>query len=375
MFSFSLPPTDSLTRQQQGIIGIDHDGAIVVTGCPGSGKTTVTNRKVLSLRHRQELSWTYFVYVRLLKQMIINSLKVENRQLNEDNIVTIHRWYSSNTNRRMLSHARLEDIRATFSRHRKDLVLIDEAQDLSPKIFEALDSIAAKLIITCDNKQNIFDHWESNEPVELQITESLEENGWNVRAFHLDKNYRNTKNIYNFAYNFIRPIMVEEEVVEFVKGAGTPVIVRLCQNYFQMFEKLVEVLNANRGVNVGVLCEYSSQVDTISSILSKKGITFSKFHKGLTDDDVLELTQDNTSNVILTTFAASKGLEFNLVVIPYANGLNVNRTDRKRNEVTRKLYYVAMTRASDSLILLTESPNLSNALATLPASTFLKREN
>jgi superfamily I DNA/RNA helicase len=374
MFSFSLPPTDSLTREQQGVLGIEYDGALIVTGCPGSGKTTVTNRKVLTLRNRQGLNWTYFVYVRLLKQMIINSLKVEDNNLNVNNIATIHKWYSNNTNRRMLSHAGLDDIRTAFSRNRKDLVLIDEAQDLNPKIFEALDSFAGRLMITCDNKQNIFGYWDSNEPVEVQIRESLESNRWNVRSFHFTKNFRNTQNIYTFAYNFIRPIMVEDEVVDFVKGPGAPVVVGLCQNAHQMMEKLVGVLNANRSVNVGVLCEYSSQVDQISTVLQRRGVSFSKFHNELNDDEVLGLTKDDTSNVILTTLAASKGLEFNLVVIPFSNGLNVNRVDRKRNEVARKLYYVAMTRASDNLILLTDSPNLSNALATLPANTFLKRE-
>ena len=48
-FEFTQPPRDVLDPQQHAVIDYpDRDNhALIITGCPGSGKTTVANFKVI----------------------------------------------------------------------------------------------------------------------------------------------------------------------------------------------------------------------------------------------------------------------------------------------------------------------------------------
>lgn len=370
-----MPPVDSLTAQQRGALTASarHDGALIVTGCPGSGKTTVANHKVLGLSGFGDSNWMYFVYVRLLKQMIINSLEVEDPSINTHKIRTIYKWYSDISRGRALSRQSSDEIRRNFSSvNNIRNILIDEAQDLAPKIFSELDEITNRLLITCDNKQNIFNNWDSSTPVQFQIKSVLENSGWSVRLLHLNKNFRNTKPVYDFAFEVIKGITIEDQQDFFVKSGGTPVMIGTSFSEYTMLRNLLRILRANENINIGIFCEYKSQVNSIAKFLDNH-MSYSKFHSKVSDEDVGTMTKNSTSNIILTTYHACKGLEFNLVIVPYANSLNVDRADSERNLTSRKLYYVGFSRASDRLILLTENHELRNLVASINPNTYVKR--
>ena len=92
----SLPEFDLLSRQQQNAIlmPLKRDNAVLVSGCPGSGKTTVVLHRLCYLRDTVKSEVLYLVYAKLLAQYIRDELQSPNIK-----IETVHSWYFRNTRR------------------------------------------------------------------------------------------------------------------------------------------------------------------------------------------------------------------------------------------------------------------------------------
>ena len=90
-------------------------------------------------------------------------------------------------------------------------------------------------------------------------------------------------------------------------------------------------------MNVAIICKTNEQIKT----LQKESAVIKKFKL---------LTPDKTTNAkrIITTPANAKGIEFDCVIIPFANSENY------KNELDRNLLYVSSTRALHKLIFISD---------------------
>jgi DNA helicase-2/ATP-dependent DNA helicase PcrA len=70
--------------------------------------------------------------------------------------------------------------------------------------------------------------------------------------------------------------------------------------------------------------------------------------------------ENNLKNILVTTMHSSKGLEFDIVILPDIEEATIEK---------RKLYYVATTRAKDNLFLI--GSNMPLILSAFNKQTFI----
>ncbi|GAJ97798.1 hypothetical protein JCM19055_678 [Geomicrobium sp. JCM 19055] len=94
---------------------------------------------------------------------------------------------------------------------------------------------------------------------------------------------------------------------------------------------------------LGIICKTETQADQLYDEL-KQSVTLTKLSKSSETFDV---------GITITTVQLAKGLEFDEVIIPYANA------QVYKSEFDKSLLYIATTRAMHRLTILHEKANLS----------------
>ncbi|MCP4108740.1 MAG: AAA family ATPase [Desulfobacteraceae bacterium] len=115
---------------------------LLVTGCPGSGKTTVSLMRFKRL-YNEKKKVLLITFQNLLRINLQNSTSYSMIR----NIWTLHKWYSNRTAGRFLSQDNTETIKHYLSNIPKfDEILIDEGQDFEVKVYQSLPDISCQFI-------------------------------------------------------------------------------------------------------------------------------------------------------------------------------------------------------------------------------------
>ena len=111
-----------------------------------------------------------------------------------------------------------------------------------------------------------------------------------------------------------------------------------------MYETVKDIIDENPTDNIGILFERIIHVDQFASVLSKD-YELSTYHS------IQKVVPSELRNIIITTFQSSKGIEFDIVIIPYFS-------DGARNVLEE--YYVGVTRAKNQahILCINEIPNI-----------------
>ena len=364
-FEFAQPPRDVLDHQQHAIIDFpDNDNqALIITGCPGSGKTTVANFKVIDSFNKDQ-DCLYMAYAKLLRCYLINCFKNSEHldNFDESSIVTVMRWYYSTFGTFLLENdyktVRENVLQQKFIEYSNtrsyDKIVIDESQDLWPNFINHLNMIADQVIICCDDAQDIRGNFEeeSDTTAVMNMKRTIEEQGTQCQVLTLQNNYRNTKSIYDFAKSFVMGTDTNPGIIADFMRPDTDDKPRifLKRNKNELLNQIKIIVQNQEDVNVGILCDTVSQVREISSYLSEQGINSSFYHHKM-QDNILEnmIFKGDMENILICTKQSAKGLEFETVIIPYIDKLE-NCGPRKLKEL-----YVACTRAKDSLRLISSN--------------------
>lgn len=145
------------------ITAIDYDGPnhLLITGCPGSGKTTVSIMRAERLvnLNKQILLITY---QDLLKNSLIN---ISSEELGQS-IVKFYKWYANK-----FSYLNFKDNEDKMIEDMKkweiiDEIIIDEGQDFECRIYRALIEKCKKITVGADNAQKL--HEKGLTSVEIQ---------------------------------------------------------------------------------------------------------------------------------------------------------------------------------------------------------------
>ena len=184
------------------------------------------------------------------------------------------------------------------------------------------------------------------------------------RSYSLSKNFRTTTQISQAAYSLIEdcPDIVEDD--NFVKPAlidkqGQYPVLKGFRSESDQADFLVREIAAHKEKynlgDVAVVARFRSQLEYIRERLNKTKIACTYF----TDKEA----RFDSESIKLITMHSIKGLEFPLVfiiglndgVMPY---LTDNDAGAKHDEAVkeRKLLYVGMTRATETLYLLRQFP-------------------
>ena len=334
-FQFWLPT--NLTRIQQR--AVDSREAIFLSGVPGTGKTVVSIKRLQNSSAKNNKA-IIFTYGKLLKKTIEEKLN-NDRTMPVDNI---HNWMwnlQDNGNKKYLDVlTNKENLESTIDMIKLkgktyDEILVDEGKDLSINTYKILKELTPNLSISADNAQQI------NNKEEASTEEAILEVFPTLQKFELDEIFRSAYELYRFAIQFVpnNARANDENLLERLKrknsGADKP-LVYIEANLNSMYETIKDIIDENPTDNIGILFEKIIHVDQFASVLSKD-YELSTYHS------IQKVVPSELKNIIITTFQSAKGIEFDIVIIPYF-------PDGARNVLEE--YYVGVTRAKNQAHIL-----------------------
>lgn len=335
-FQFRLPTDGDLTRIQRR--AIDSREPIFLSGVPGTGKTVVSIKRLQNAASLGKKG-IIFTYGKLLRKTIEEKLE-NNHSMPVDNI---HNWMW-NAHGEEISFGKftsdenlLYAIRKLKSKIKYDEILIDEGQDLSLNTYKILNELTPSLSISADNAQQINNkNNATNEEKILDVFPKLKTN-----RFELDEVFRSAYELYKFAIQFVphNARAHDENLLERLKrknsGADKPYLF-LESNLNGMYSSIKDIINEYPTDNIGILFEKIVHVDDAAKRLSKD-FELSTYHS------IQKIVPSELKNIIITTFKSAKGIEFDIVIIPYF-------TEGAQN--IPEEYYVGATRAKNQVYFL-----------------------
>lgn len=209
-------------------------------------------------------------------------------------------------------------------------VIVDEMQDYTPCHFYLFEKIwnCAKLYLG-DIYQSI-DRTLSTGYLEnlASLTKST--------LKHLDKSYRSTMQISVFSQRILGKHIADNvnrngDEVEFVKTTN-------CANKIEQILSEREKSEKGREQSIAIICKTKEQIKQ----LQKESKIIKKFK--ILDNDLAV----STSKRVITTPAQAKGVEFDCVIVAFANSKTY------QNELDKNLLYVSATRALHNLYFVSD---------------------
>ncbi len=204
-------------------------------------------------------------------------------------------------------------------------LIIDEMQDFSPVdlfIFKKMwncPSIVLGDINQCIEKTLSPDYLQ-------EMSDFL-----GTKLLELKKTYRSTKEIAKFAHD-----MIGLQGVEYVNRSGQEPRLYATEDVAAAIQKIIEN-ECKDFAHIAIICKCQSELDKLATKL-----------KGKIDFKELVEPEDYNNKVLLTTCATAKGIEFDCVIIPYAD------KDNYRNSLDKNILYVSSTRALHKLFFIAE---------------------
>lgn len=334
-FKFNTISRADIERSEGGNImiqAIDYNGQDhqIVTGVPGSGKTTVTIMRAERLANTNSN-----ILIFTLHKLLAISLKNIAPINLKPQIQTFHKWYSSVTNKRWASEDDLDQMQVFL----KDLphldeILIDEGQDFEDKVFRSLLAKCNQMTIGADDAQKIHENG-------LNVSEIKHELGQtrNVVSVPLNYNYRNTFEIYNFARYFLPDNERAPIPLKLMPrgGGNTPIVIQVLSDD-EKFNRIKIILENAEDRNVAILLYHHDEVNSYYNKINGLGFSCTKHHSNAHADD-------NIENILITTYKSAKGLEFQVVIMPDMH------TAMNSEDKTPEHYYIGCTRAREYLYL------------------------
>jgi SOS regulatory protein LexA len=243
-------------------------------------------------------------------------------------------------------------------------IIVDESQDLTrtqllflKQIYNQKDYSSFSFI--ADTAQSIYSQsW-------LGTGHSFASIGFNMggRSNSLNKNFRTTTQISQAAYSLIErcPEIVEDE--NFVKPSlidkqgRYPVFKRFSDEKAQaefISREIKQLLDTYPEKDIAIIARFKNQLEGVKPLLESSGLKFAFF----TDKE----TTFESDTIKLITMHSIKGLEFRAVfiiglddrVLPYYSTADPE-TKQDEEIQERRLLYVGMTRATETLYVLSSS--------------------
>lgn len=209
-------------------------------------------------------------------------------------------------------------------------VVIDEMQDYTPIQYKVIN-----LLFQC-NKTILGDFGQCVNPNHLNVLEDMRKIYGDEAVVELNKSYRSSYEIINFAKRISHVTKLEP-----VERHGKEPALIACQDREDMLRQIgnsIRAFQESGNNSLGIILKTSSAALAMYEAL-----------KGTTEMTLLTPDSDKfEGGIIVTSIQMSKGLEFDSVLIPFADS-HTYHSDYDRN-----LLYIACTRAMHELTLLHE---------------------
>lgn len=225
-----------------------------------------------------------------------------------------------------------------------EYLLVDEFQDIGMNEYEFIMALNAEHnFMVGDDWQSIYGFKGGDVQIFLSL---MRDENW--KSFHMATNYRNSQNILEIAKKVIKQSkdIINKKVTSARDESGNVIL----DSKYNLDKYLNNMNKYKDYKDWFILARTNKEIYELSQKLTKARIPFQTFKQGNVSAE--ELTKIMNSNTVkLLTVHASKGLESKKVLI-YGNFQVQPPKYKKVNSEERKVFYVAITRAMDELIIL-----------------------
>ena len=356
------------------------DGHRVIHGAAGTGKTMILIYRCLKLADEMDgpiLVLCYNVALAVKLQQMLNQRGVGDHV----QVWNFHRWCS-----KLLEDYRIPLLRGDQSPGKEEMVqrviyaveggripsgqysaiLIDEGHDFEPEWLRLVARMVRpetqSLLLLYDDAQSIYSHRQHH--VFSFKSVGIQAQG---RTKILRLNYRNTQEILDVAYGFVRDLLFptgnkddddDHPILVPPQSAGRhgPLPELSCQPDFAgelgyIAERVAELHRQGIAWNdMMIVYRVAWMAERIFRYFQKSGIPLEWVNR----DRASRRYHPDQPSIKLITLHSSKGLEFPTVLIP---GLGYMPHLQESLEDEARLLYVAMTRAIDRLIMTCDRPS------------------
>jgi len=334
-FRFNTISRADIERSQGGNImiqAIDYDGDDnqMISGVPGSGKTTVTIMRAERLINDNK-NIRVFTFQNLLKTSLQN---IATPALREE-IFGFYKWYYTRFQFLDSTDSEVEMLLKMADEPIIDEILIDEGQDFEERIYRSLLQKCKRMTVGADNAQRVHERG----ILSREIRQVLEQTRQTIPV-PLEYNYRNTFEIYNFARFFMPDNERANKQISLdlmPKGNGNKPIIYQILSEEENLSRIRIILEDAGDRNIAILLFHQHEIEEYHKKITSLGFKATKWDA---NNQPIEI-----ENILITTYKSAKGLEFQVVVMPDMH------TAMDEEYKTAEHYYVGCTRAKESLFL------------------------
>lgn len=340
---FPLPPIESISDSLMlKAIQYPDSQNLIIQGAPGTGKTVVALHRFLEWQ-KQWKKILLLCFNKLLREFIAGNAPWYSKDIKTMDSL----WYSMIQQKNSFIRGTSSDILVPyFSQYvqrfgKFEHIIIDEAQDLTKDILNVLKLLTDNFTILLDENQIIA--YEGVQNISLQEIQDIL---WDPPQITLNRNYRNTKEIYTFAAQKFLPKSEFANDPMLTKNAPSdpsslPEMIRDKKSFYDRNEAILSIIDTIPNKNtIGILVPDKDSAKAIGDALTEKWLNFSYYSFSGTKVDNKYFSQIN-----IVTHSASKGLEFDtVIVLVYKNGMPEEKINEKlyvlSSRAKKKLYFI-----------------------------------
>ncbi|MCS3902192.1 DNA helicase IV [Methylohalomonas lacus] len=365
------------------------DGAILVTGPPGSGKTVMAYYRCEVLAQRKQ-SINLLMYNRVLRKYVGES---NNKHVDVDTMETwLGNWWRKAFNKgvprqsnqggsryspidwdRVLTHA-LENSsnKGIMEKLKWGHLVIDEGQDFPMELYRVMYSIGMAanpgnepcITVFADDNQQLN---EALNATTWQIRKSLCINKEPKRNLSLTKNYRNTLQIHNFSTYY----KIFEAEADPPQKEGELPTARIYKSDSDCMDNVTRLCRLSTGKEIGIIVQTTKRrvkqiYNKISTRLKSSNFKIQAYMSGDRVHSDSALTFDTNDTITIVHTNSAKGLEFDVVFLMDMQDVGVHDD---RLEQAAKSVYMLSSRAREQLhlcYLVDEGDELPESIGLLP---------
>jgi hypothetical protein len=360
-----------MDAQQEQLARSLGDGHRLIHGVAGSGKTMILGFRALQLARIMAKPILVLCYNKTLASRL-DQLVGERGLADKVSVRNFHAWCrqmlvtyhvdlpekgSENFFEQMVERVMTGVERGQIPRFQYGAVLVDEGHDFEPDwyklIVQMVDPSTNSLLVLYDDAQNIYGKSDRRKFTWKEL--GVQAQG---RTTILKLNYRNTLEILSVARGFASDLLIENSGDD----DGVPLIAPESAGRRGAIPELIRTDTAAAQLTVLIQCIRDEAANgrrlSDMAVILRNQWEGEKLHEALKREGIASrLAEGNAKRTLfvvedavkLVTMHSSKGLEFPFVIIP---GLGSLPKPGKDETEEARLLYVAMTRATERLVLI-----------------------
>jgi superfamily I DNA/RNA helicase len=347
-YNFNLPTFDDLNAKQR--VAVLEEGPVAITGGPGTGKSVVAVWRHINNYQSNRSRSLLMTYTKSLRFFLANS------------VLSLARQETDPQRKARIENASKQiPLANSWNGSNYDEIIIDEAQDIPENSLDGWNRgylhyytrFASSISYGADDRQIVYP--------EKSTTESRLKQIFSNNTEHvLFNNYRNTFEILLFSRHVLRYDVNQTTLDRLREGKyqrrGSKPVLKKTRNRNEQKMAIIDIIqDFNDGVtNIAILVPFANQIDDLTGFLTAQGYSFNgNGAKAFTNYHNQKDGLVRIENIHITTFKSSKGLEFDVVIMPYFDSYQYFMSNYR--VVEDKDYFVAFTRARRNLFLLSDN--------------------